>query len=93
MPELGKLMYSTDLEDLYEGYVAVVTDITSGNTEQMQIRVFLSDMENVSFKNYMYSEIPSAHDWVSSTQLMIVNGDPQYPNWAGPYSPPGRHDI
>jgi hypothetical protein len=88
MPELGELMYPTDLEDLYEGYVAV--DITSGNTEQMQIRVFLSDTNSVSFKNYMYSEIATAHDWFSSTRLMIFNGDPQYPNWGGPIFPPGK---
>jgi hypothetical protein len=88
MPGLGKLMYSTDLEDLYEGYVAVVTDITSGNFEQMQIRVFLSDTKNVSFKNYMYSEIPYAHE-VSTTMVMVVNGDPQYPNWGGPIFPNG----
>jgi hypothetical protein len=89
MPGLGKLIYKKDLDALYDGYVAIETDIPSGNTESMQIRVYLSDTKSVSYKNYMYTEIPYAYDRNYSTQFMMFNADPQYDNQGGPIFTPG----
>jgi hypothetical protein len=90
MPKLSKVMYYPAFENMDARSVAIVTDIPDGNTEEMQIRVFLSDTKGVSFKNYMYTEIPRAYSRENATQLMIVNTDPFYPNWGGPIFPHGQ---
>jgi hypothetical protein len=90
MPKLSKIMYYPDFENMDARSVAIVTDIPSGNTEEMQIRIFLNDTKEVSYKNYKYTDTPYAYSRENATQLMIVNADPYYPNWGGPIFPRGQ---
>jgi len=80
MPRLSTLMTYSAYNDWDNHSVAIVTDIPAGNNEEMQIRVFLSDTKGVSFKNYLYTEIPYVYQRDDATQLMIVRADPRIVN-------------
>lgn len=90
MPQLSTLMYYADFNNMDERSVAIITNIPDDFPEEMQIRVFLSDTREVSFKNYIYTEIPRAYHRENNTQLMIVSADPHYYNEGGPILPQGK---
>ncbi len=78
MPRLGGIMYYLPYEDMHS--VGIVTDIPADNYEDMQIRLFLSDTKEVSFKNYMYTALPYLYHRDNATQLMLFWADPNIVN-------------
>jgi hypothetical protein len=90
MPNLGTVMYYPAFENMDSRSVAIETDIPAGNYEEMQIRVFLNDTKEVSYKNYKYTDTPYAYNRENATQLMIVNADPHLPNDGGTIFPHGQ---
>lgn len=55
MPELKVLFYNATFSHMDEHSIAFSTDIPADNTEEAQIRAFISDVEDVSHKNYIHS--------------------------------------
>jgi len=90
MPKLSNVMYYPAFESMDSRSVAIVTDIPAGNYEQLQIRIFLNDTKEVSYKNYKSTGTPYAYNRENATQLMIVNTDPYIPNDGGPIFPHGQ---
>jgi hypothetical protein len=74
MPKLGEILYYLPSADLHS--VGIVTDLPADNTDEIQVRIFLSDNKGVNFKNYMYTEIPYSYYRDNATQLMLFNADP-----------------
>lgn len=74
MPKLGEIVYYLPDADIHS--VGIVTDLSADNTEEMQVRVFLSDTKEVSYKNYMYTETPYLYQRVNGTLLILVHADP-----------------
>jgi hypothetical protein len=77
MPKLTTVLYYPAIANLDEHSIAIVTDIPNANTEQMFLRVFISDTKAVSFSNYVYTEIPSAYQGSTGTKLITINANPQ----------------
>lgn len=78
MPRLSGIIYYLPLEDIHS--VGIETDLSADNTEELQVRVFLSDTKAVSYKNYMYTEAPYAYHRDNATQLIHFRGDPNIVN-------------
>jgi hypothetical protein len=80
MPRLSTLMPYSAFNEWDDRSVAIVTDIPAGNSEEMQIRVFLSDTKGVNYKNYMYTEIPYVLHRDNAPQSLIVRANPNIVN-------------
>lgn len=78
MPHLGEPVYYLPYGNVHS--VGIVTDLPADNTEEMQVRIFLSDNKGVSFKNYMHTETASAYSRDNGTQLMVFNAEPEIVN-------------
>ena len=78
MPKLGEILYYLPNADLHS--VGIETDIPADNTEELQVRVFLNDTKEVSYKNYMHTETPYLYQRDNGTLLILVNADPTIVN-------------
>jgi hypothetical protein len=85
MPKLSSVLYYPSFSDMDEYSVAIVTDIPWDNNEIMQIRVFVSDTENVSNKNYRHSDQAYVYERENHTRVMVVCANPGIVNSANDY--------
>ena len=83
MPKLSSVLYYSSFPHMDEYSVAIVTDIPEDNNEEMQIRVFVSDAKNVSYKNYIHSDQAYAFKREYNTQVLVARANPQIVNSNG----------
>jgi len=76
MPILSSVLYYPSFSNMDENSVAIVTDIPLDKYERMQIRVFVSDTENVSNTNYTHSDQAYASERENNTMVMVVCANP-----------------
>ena len=63
--------------------IAIVTDIPDTVNKEMQIRVFVSDVKDVSNLNYIHSDQAHAVKRENNTQVLVVTANPQIVNSGG----------
>ena len=83
MPNLFSVMYYSSFPYMSEYSIGMVTDLPKYTTEEMQIRVFINDNEDVSDKNYLYSDQAQAVERSDGSQVMVVLANPQIVNSDG----------
>jgi len=83
MPALSTVLYYSSFSFMDEYSIAIVTDIPDSTNKQMQIRVFVSDAEDVSNLNYMHSDQAHAVKRENNTQVLVFTANPQIVNSGG----------
>lgn len=83
MPTLSSIVYYSSFPFMNENSIGIITDIPDDNNEIMQIRVFVNDSEDVSYKNYIHSTQAHAVKRDHKTQVLVAEVNPQIVNSGG----------
>ena len=83
MPKLSTVLYYSSFPNMDEYSIAIVTDIPDTVNKEMQIRVFVSDVKDVSNLNYIHSDQAHAVKRENNTQVLVVTANPQIVNSGG----------
>lgn len=83
MPQLSYVLYYNTFPYMWDSEVGIVTDIPEANEEEMEIRVFVSDQNDVNSKNYQHTDQAHAVKRESNTQVMVFEANPQIVNSGG----------
>jgi len=83
MPKLNPVLYYSSFPYMDEHSIAMLTDLPKNSTEEMQIRIFVNDTEEVSDKNYLHSDQAHAVTRDDGSQVLVAPVNPQIVNGGG----------